>query len=86
MAAFSFGPGVLTLPGADSACVLVAAVIEQSAGAPPPKRTRIAAVQDYLAEKYPGGLPIGVPIKRIAHATGTSENTVRRALKMRQHN
>lgn len=42
MAAFSFGPGVLVLPGADGACVLVAAVIEQSAGAPPPKRTPIA--------------------------------------------
>jgi hypothetical protein len=85
MAYFSFGPGVLVLPGADGACVLVAAVIEQSAGAPSPKRTRITAVQDYLAEQYPNCLPISVPVKQIAHATGVSENTVRRALKMRQH-
>jgi hypothetical protein len=48
--------------------------------ATPRKTTKTEAVRAYINEKYPDGIPAGIPDKTIAHECGVSKSTVRRVL------
>jgi hypothetical protein len=79
---FRFDSNQVVLPGTNGLRLLVGEVREGAPVAGGKKATRLNEVRDFIAEKYPIGIPAGVTDKAIARATGASERTVRRA---RQH-